>query len=165
MSCGIFVGVTAHAPRKRRSRASDKAAGYGREPTSAGVWGRSPHHKTAERRSEALARALALSRRIARLEAEKLDTPEEMTDRADELSDAADQLVAVFTEYPDVFPDPPIAPEQLRRHVAELREANARVRKEEAEAADLARRKADAERKLDAMLNELGSTKKPDEPS
>jgi hypothetical protein len=118
----------------------------------------------AERRRIALERGLALGRKLARLEREQV-TPEEANDRADEIADVAAQYEALFKEYPDVFPDPPVSPDALREHVAELREATAEARDADKEAEEASKEVDEARRKLDAAINEVARGGKVEKPN
>ena len=112
------------------------------------------------RRRTALQKALAISRKIDRLQREPLDGPDEETDRAEELSEAAEKLIDVLAEYPDVFPNPPVPTDVAREHINALKEANAEVRKNQAELEALEKQREEAERQLDALLAEATSPKK-----
>jgi len=60
----------------------------------------------------------------------------------------AEDYATLLSEYPDVFPTPPVQLEQIRAHARELREAQAAVEAEEAESEE-------ARRKLGVARNEL----------
>jgi hypothetical protein len=66
----------------------------------------------------------------------------------------ADDYAALLTEYPDVFPTPPIAVEQIRAHAQELREAQAAVEAEE---------EAEEAKRAGSALNYIRVPQKPEE--
>ena len=71
----------------------------------------------------------------------------------------AEEYAALLTEYPDVFPNPPVSAEQVRAHAQELREAQAAH--EEALAEEEA-----ATRKAAVALNDIFRIpKRPEGPS
>jgi hypothetical protein len=65
---------------------------------------------------------------------------------ADEVVELAESLEALLVEYPDVYRDPPVPLELLREHVEGLRQAEAEVRKEQAEEDAVSRKLAETRR-------------------
>jgi hypothetical protein len=114
-----------------------------------------------ERARLAIEKCRAIMRKIARLTSEE----EPSTDGADALAEASEQLAALFVEYPDVFPDPPVSVEKLRAHARELKTSNAVVRRADTDAADVARELDDANRSLDGALNEIARPPRNEKPS
>ena len=68
----------------------------------------------------------------------------------------AEDYAALLSEYPDVFPTPPVQLEQIRAHARELREAQAAVDAEEVENEETRRQRG-------AALNDL--TRAPEKPT
>ena len=65
----------------------------------------------------------------------------------------AEDYATLLSEYPDVFPTPPVQLEQIRAHARELREAQAAVEAEEAESRGQAQARRRAQR-ADALTRE-----------
>lgn len=109
----------------------------------------------AERKRFAIEKGLALTRKFTRLAEYEDETLEDKTDRADEIVEVAEQLAALFAEYPDVYPNPPVSVETVRENARKLKEANSVARREEQELAEVSGKLEEAKRRLDATLNEI----------
>jgi hypothetical protein len=100
----------------------------------------------AERKRFAIEKGLALTRKFTRLAEYEDETLEDKTDRADEIVEVAEQLAALFAEYPDVYPNPPVSVETVRENARKLKEANSVARREEQELAEVSRPKTQQNR-------------------
>jgi hypothetical protein len=85
---------------------------------------------------------------------------------ADQVAALADDFGALFAEYPDVYPKPPVSLDLLRAHAQGLRDADDAARQAQAEAEEATRRVDEARRTFDAALNEIvRPLAKPEKPS
>jgi hypothetical protein len=120
----------------------------------------------AERRRFAIEKGLALTRKLVRLSESEDTTPADKTDRADEIVEVSEQLAALFAEYPDVYPNPPVPVDTLRDHTRALKESNAIARRDEEALAEGSHKLEEAKRRLDVTLNEIArAPHKPGKPS
>jgi hypothetical protein len=108
---------------------------------------------SAERRHFAIEKGLALTKKFTRLSEYVDETPEDKT--ADEIVEVAEQLAALFAEYPEVYPNPPVSVETVRANARALKESNSAARRQEQELAEVSGKQEEAKRRLDAALNEI----------
>lgn len=120
----------------------------------------SPHDKGAASRSHRIRIAKKMGQALVRRMSARADLS------PDQLLVLADEFEALFTTYPDVYPNPPVSVERLRAHAQELREADALARQAEAEGAEATRKLEAARLAYGAALNEIGAPgAKPEKPS
>jgi hypothetical protein len=112
---------------------------------------RGSHHDepAAERIRLAKAKGLELALRVELMEGLSGD---EQTAAAVAL---AEDFAALITEFPDVYPQPPIPLEELGGHARELREADEAARQAVAVQEDASRRVEEARRQFDAAAEQI----------
>jgi hypothetical protein len=93
---------------------------------------------------------------IAKAEGRTLARRMQSMDRldADQVAALADDFAALFLKYPDVYPEPPVSVEMLRKHVEELRQADVLAKQAEAEDREASRKLDEARRTFEAALAE-----------
>jgi hypothetical protein len=78
----------------------------------------------------------------------------------------ADEFLTLITEYPDVYPEPPVSPEVLRAHAQALKDASDKARQAEADYQVAHAEAEEARRVFDKTINEIASPRRePEKPS